>query len=668
MASPPSNSAWTEADEVNIRPSGLPLDSIQEDTEPPSTATQSRRTKSSVAWPFHTRNVSESASTTLSMKMRSSWNPRNFFKMADDNVSISHSIVPDYIIHYMAGETPESLTQKRQQREADDLRSNAQVTRRRESLTSTPVVFSDLYSSSTDLTRGLTGSSKSHRSRYLSGWRGGLRLSAVLVGIIFAATLACLIIGIVQTKTVSGDVTIFSGTCTTTKQTSIGIHAAINIITFGMLAAANYALQVLSSPSRVEIDRAHEKRQWLDIGLPSVRNFRHISPIRSMLSSTAILCAAAGQVIYNGAVFETSGLDGPDSCGINASIPLLLAAAMLSFVVLLCTIAAFVIPHFDPIVTIGDAIRSFLRIEDPTTAERCLMTKLDVKRGRWETHEARYFTRGRHWWFLSPSFTRWLLTALSFLAVAAPATVAVVVMVNNNANDQFPPFGTTTTTTTFVFPPISSASTVPRVILAALPHLLLAVLYLSANAILTCYFLSHEFSLFARQRQQLRVSSNPVSAQTSTLYLTLPRPVSWFLLALFAAMGIIMSQSVFPVMSPTPTDSSITGPDIKIGLSSTALVVLLGLLGLLLVVILGMGFRRAQSAAVGDEGAVGNPLALSGGSCSAVISSRCHGRPDEDGRGAMSWGVTEPARGMTIGHCAFSRREVGVVEGRGLYA
>lgn len=124
-----------------------------------------------------------------------------------------------------------------------------------------------------------------------------------------------------------------------------------------------------------------------------------------------------------------------------------------------------------------------------------------------------------------------------------------------------------------------------------------------------------------------------------------------------------MSQSVFPILSSTAS-----GADVQIGLSSTALLVLLGLLGLLLIALLGMGFRRAQSAAVGDGGAIGNPLTLPGGSCSAVISSRCHGRPDEDGRGAISWGVTEEARGMTIGHCAFSRKDVGIVEGRGLYA
>ncbi|KAH7026005.1 uncharacterized protein B0I36DRAFT_152648 [Microdochium trichocladiopsis] len=638
------------------------------DTEPPSTATHSRRTKSSVAWPFHTRNASEAASTTLSMKMRSSWNPRNLLRMADDNVSISRSIVPDYILHYMAGETPESLAQKRQEREEDERRGDAHLLRRRDSLTSTPVEFVDLYSSSTDLTRGIPSSSRSHRSRYLSGWRGGLRLNAVLVGIVFAATLGCLLGSVARTKSVSGDFSVFSGSCSAAKQTSIGIHVAINIATIGLLAAANYALQVLSSPSRVEIDIAHAKRQWLDIGIPSVRNFKHISPVRSVLAAAAIICAAAGQVIYNGVIFETRGLNGPDSCGIHVSTPLLLVGAALSFVVLLCTCAAFILPHFDPIITIGDAIRSFLRIQDPTTTERCLMTKLDVKRGRWANHEARYFARGRHWWFLSPSFTRWFLTALAFLAVAAPATVAVIVMVNSDVDEQFPPFGTATRSTTFVFPPFSSDSTVPRIVLAALPHLLLAILYLSANAIFTCYYLSHEFSLFARERQQLRVSSNPVSAQTSTLYLTLPRPVSWCLLALFAAMGVIMSQSVFPIMNPTSSEVNNPNGDVQIGLSSVALVALLGLLGLLLLVILGMGFRRAQSAAVGDEGAIGNPLALAGGSCSAVISSRCHGRSDEDGRGALSWGVTEEARGMTIGHCAFSRRDVGIVEGRGLYA
>ena len=36
-------------------------------------------------------------------------------------------------------------------------------------------------------------------------------------------------------------------------------------------------MQRLSAPSRGDIDRAHAKRRWLDIGIPSVRNFGSMS-------------------------------------------------------------------------------------------------------------------------------------------------------------------------------------------------------------------------------------------------------------------------------------------------------------------------------------------------------------------------------------------------------
>ena len=42
-------------------------------------------------------------------------------------------------------------------------------------------------------------------------------------------------------------------------------------------------MQILSSPTRKEVDRAHSKKQWLDIGIPSTRNLRAISGKRILM-------------------------------------------------------------------------------------------------------------------------------------------------------------------------------------------------------------------------------------------------------------------------------------------------------------------------------------------------------------------------------------------------
>lgn len=42
-------------------------------------------------------------------------------------------------------------------------------------------------------------------------------------------------------------------------------------------------MQLLVSPTRREVNKAHNKGRWLDIGVPSIRNLRSISPIRVVI-------------------------------------------------------------------------------------------------------------------------------------------------------------------------------------------------------------------------------------------------------------------------------------------------------------------------------------------------------------------------------------------------
>jgi hypothetical protein len=42
-------------------------------------------------------------------------------------------------------------------------------------------------------------------------------------------------------------------------------------------------MQLLCSPTRQDIDRAHANRIWLDIGIQSIRNLRRISKFRMTL-------------------------------------------------------------------------------------------------------------------------------------------------------------------------------------------------------------------------------------------------------------------------------------------------------------------------------------------------------------------------------------------------
>ena len=48
-------------------------------------------------------------------------------------------------------------------------------------------------------------------------------------------------------------------------------------------------MQVISSPTRKEVDIAHQKGRWLDVGIPSMRNLRGISWMRIVMWSILAL-------------------------------------------------------------------------------------------------------------------------------------------------------------------------------------------------------------------------------------------------------------------------------------------------------------------------------------------------------------------------------------------
>lgn len=67
------------------------------------------------------------------------------------------------------------------------------------------------------------------------------------------------------------------GDCDAVQRFSNISHIIINILSTLLLGASNFAMQCLVSPTRNDIDKAHLKGIWLDIGIPSIKNLRHIS-------------------------------------------------------------------------------------------------------------------------------------------------------------------------------------------------------------------------------------------------------------------------------------------------------------------------------------------------------------------------------------------------------
>lgn len=111
----------------------------------------------------------------------------------------------------------------------------------------------------------------------------GVILCASTVAIVLVINMGITIWATTKHGLANGLGTIQDGSCQKTKHLSLWLHLVINALSTLLLGASNYCMQCLSSPTREEIDKAHARQVWLDIGVPSLRNLGKISKNRIVL-------------------------------------------------------------------------------------------------------------------------------------------------------------------------------------------------------------------------------------------------------------------------------------------------------------------------------------------------------------------------------------------------
>jgi hypothetical protein len=104
---------------------------------------------------------------------------------------------------------------------------------------------------------------------FVAGWRAGL-LIALIINIAVYAWLYNTF------HTHQGSATIIRGSCTAVQNANTGIHAALNVLSTLVLGASTYAMQGLTAPSRSDVNAAHAKGKWVEIGTSSVRNLFYV--------------------------------------------------------------------------------------------------------------------------------------------------------------------------------------------------------------------------------------------------------------------------------------------------------------------------------------------------------------------------------------------------------
>lgn len=121
------------------------------------------------------------------------------------------------------------------------------------------------------------------------GWINGVYLCAkasaamLLLHVIFIAIAAGLASKYPENSGFSGSAVFYRGSCILSQRWNTALHLIINVLSTGILAASNYCMQTLVAPTREEIDDAHARSRWLDIGNASLNNLSAIPRYRLAL-------------------------------------------------------------------------------------------------------------------------------------------------------------------------------------------------------------------------------------------------------------------------------------------------------------------------------------------------------------------------------------------------
>ncbi|KAL2832622.1 hypothetical protein BDW59DRAFT_169440 [Aspergillus cavernicola] len=136
------------------------------------------------------------------------------------------------------------------------------------------------------------------------GWKGTLYLGSITSFIVLLLNLAMLSWATLRHSS-EGKSVLYSGDCDRVKEISAGIHFLINILSTLLLSASNFGMQCLSAPTRQDVDRAHGRKKWLDIGVPSVRNLWRIPKSRLLLWLCLVVSSVPLHLVYNSTVYST---------------------------------------------------------------------------------------------------------------------------------------------------------------------------------------------------------------------------------------------------------------------------------------------------------------------------------------------------------------------------
>lgn len=96
---------------------------------------------------------------------------------------------------------------------------------------------------------------------------------------------------------------IFDGKCSTSNRLDLFLQFVINIFSTCVLASSNFFMQIVSSPTRKELDHAHRSLHSLEIGVSSFKNLGALSWFKILAWAGLFLTSVPIHLLFNSAIY-----------------------------------------------------------------------------------------------------------------------------------------------------------------------------------------------------------------------------------------------------------------------------------------------------------------------------------------------------------------------------
>lgn len=314
----------------------------------------------------------------------------------------------------------------------------------------------------------------------------------------------------------------------------------------------------------------------------------------------------------------------------------------------------------DPLMNMGDAVSSFLKEEDPTTRDMCLLGLDDTRKpnGIFQPGPREWHGRTFRWKDVTSKRRR-----ITIVVLFTSILILVAVLLSVGLRHMSGPtnlkaladlgFGEVDPQTVIGWP---LTAVMANIVMANLPQPILSFLYFCYNGLFTCMLMGYEWSTYSYESKGLRLTRARRGHQRTTYFLQLPYRFGLPLMLLSAVLHWLVSQSIFLVSIDF---YSLYGDFRNQSLASCGY----SPIAIIAVLILGISMLVGGVAVGFIKYKPGVHLV---GSSSAAISAACHLGKNEGSHGSVvamqkiRWGALNGTGRDGVGHCGFSARAVGV--------